>query len=123
MSDIFPRKNRRAAILQSCYIPWKGYFDIIAAVDVFVVYDDVQYSKNHWHNRNLIKTQHGLKWLTVPVSRGCDKSNLIDSMRISRPFAHKHWRSIAEAYARAPFLRSIRRSLSILSKWRETSKI
>ena len=42
---MFLRKNRRAAILQSCYIPWKGYFDIIAAVDVFVVYDDVQYSR------------------------------------------------------------------------------
>src|SRR5258707_15581263 len=69
MNEFSPRKDRRAAILQSCYIPWKGYFDIIAKVDVFVVYDDVKYSKNHWHNRNLIKTQHGLKWLTVPISR------------------------------------------------------
>jgi hypothetical protein len=103
MGDLSPRKDRRAAILQSCYIPWKGYFDIIATVDVFVVYDDVKYSKNHWHNRNLIKTQHGLKWLTVPVSHGGVDS--IDSTRIARPFAHKHWRSIAQSYARAPFFR------------------
>ncbi len=103
--DLPPRKDRRAAILQSCYIPWKGYFDIIAAVDVFVIYDDVKYSKNHWHNRNLIKTQHGLKWLTVPVSRDRGRIDSIDNMRIARPFAHKHWRSIAQAYAKAPFFR------------------
>ena len=61
---------KRVAILQSCYIPWKGYFDIIGSVDVFVIYDDVQYPlRTHWHNRNLIKTQHGSKWLTVPVSK------------------------------------------------------
>ena len=105
MNDLSPRKDRRAAILQSCYIPWKGYFDIIAMVDVFVVYDDVKYSKNHWHNRNLIKTQHGLKWLTVPVSRRHDGIDSIDNMRIARPFAHKHWRSIAQSYARAPFFK------------------
>lgn len=98
------QKDRRAAILQSCYIPWKGYFDIIAMVDVFVVYDDVKYSKNHWHNRNLIKTQHGLKWLTVPVSRSHNIDS-IDNMRIARPFAHKHWRSIAQSYAKAPFFK------------------
>jgi hypothetical protein len=106
MNGLSPRKDRRAAILQSCYIPWKGYFDIIAMVDVFVIYDDVKYSKNHWHNRNLIKTQHGLKWLTVPVSRHRDRIDSIDNMRISRPFAHKHWRSIAQAYARAPFFKN-----------------
>jgi hypothetical protein len=106
MNDIRPREDRRAAILQSCYIPWKGYFDIIAAVDVFVIYDDVKYSKNHWHNRNLIKTQHGLKWLTVPVSRDHDNNGSIDSMRITGPFADRHWRSIAQSYARAPFFRN-----------------
>src|SRR5476651_495258 len=101
MSELSPRKDRRAAILQSCYIPWKGYFDIIAMVDVFVVYDDVKYSKNHWHNRNLIKTQHGLKWLTVPVSPGHRKDQIdsIDSTRIAHPFVKKHWRSIAQSYA------------------------
>ena len=97
--------NRRAAILQSCYIPWKGYFDIIAMVDVFVIYDDVRYSKNHWHNRNLIKTQHGLKWLTVPVSPAQDGIHSIDSMRIARPFAPRHWRSIAQSYAKARFFK------------------
>ncbi len=94
--------GKRVAILQSAYIPWKGYFDIIGMVDEFVVYDDVQYSKNHWHNRNLIKTQHGLKWLTVPVSKAEGAHQTIDSVRLPRPFADKHWTSVREAYARAP---------------------
>ena len=52
---------KRVAILQSDYIPWKGYFDIIAAVDEFILLDDVQFTKNDWRNRNLIKTAHGQK--------------------------------------------------------------
>ena len=58
---------RRIAILQSNYIPWKGYFDMIAAVDEFVLYDDMQYTRRDWRNRNQIKTPQGLQWLTVPV--------------------------------------------------------
>lgn len=54
-------------ITQSNYIPWKGYFDSIAKADVFVVYDDMQYTRRDWRNRNLIKTNTGLNWLTIPV--------------------------------------------------------
>jgi len=92
----------KIAILQSCYVPWKGYFDIIGSVDAFIVYDDVQYSKNHWHNRNLIKTQHGPKWLTIPVSKPDSGFANIDDMRITQPFAARHIQSIRQAYARAP---------------------
>ena len=53
-------------ILQPNYIPWKGYFDMIRSVDEFILLDDVQYTHD-WRNRNLIKTRHGLKWLTIPV--------------------------------------------------------
>jgi len=97
-------ETRRIAILQSCYIPWKGYFDIIGSVDVFVVYDDVQYSKNHWHNRNLIKTPAGPIWLTIPVSRADGAFQPIEKVTISQPFAAKHWRTIKQNYARAPFM-------------------
>lgn len=92
----------RIAILQSCYIPWKGYFDIIGSVDTFVVYDDVQYEKGHWHNRNRIKTQHGAQWLTVPVSKAEGAFQTIEDTRLPLPFAEKHWRTISQAYARAP---------------------
>lgn len=59
----------RVGIIQSNYVPWRGYFDFIASVDVFVIYDDVQYSTGSWRNRNQLKTQGGLKWLTVPVKK------------------------------------------------------
>lgn len=57
----------RVAAIQSCYLPWRGYFDFIANVDLFVVYDDIPYSKGTWRNRNQVKTEQGLKWITVPV--------------------------------------------------------
>jgi hypothetical protein len=57
----------RAGAIQSCYIPWRGYFDFINSVDVFVLYDDVQYSTGGWQNRNRIKLRSGVRWLSVPV--------------------------------------------------------
>lgn len=56
-----------ALITQSNYIPWKGYFDSINMVDVMVIYDDMQYTKRDWRNRNIIKTSQGNKWLSIPV--------------------------------------------------------
>ncbi len=93
----------RVAILQSNYIPWKGYFDIIGSVDVFVVYDDVQYSKNHWHNRNKIKTPSGSQWVTIPVSKENGSFQNIDEIAIAKPFARKHHQTIEQNYRRAPF--------------------
>jgi hypothetical protein len=99
----YGKAMKKVAIVQSNYIPWKGYFDLIGLVDTFVVYDDVQYRKNHWHNRNLIKTHQGLNWLTIPVSKAEGAFQRIDSIRIARPFAEKHWKAISQAYSRAPF--------------------
>jgi hypothetical protein len=59
--------TRRIAIVQSNYLPWRGYFDLMASVDEFVLYDDVQYTRRDWRNRNQIKTPQGAQWVTVPV--------------------------------------------------------
>ena len=59
--------GKRVAIIQSSYIPWKGYFDIIRGVDEFVLLDDAQYTRRDWRNRNIIKTPGGPQWLTIPV--------------------------------------------------------
>lgn len=67
MCTLYMKASKRVAIIQSNYIPWKGYFNIIKDVDEFVLLDDVQYTRRDWRNRNLIKTQYGLKWLTIPV--------------------------------------------------------
>ena len=55
------------SIIQPNYIPWKGYFDLIAKSEKFVILDDVQYTNRDWRNRNQIKTPMGLSWLTIPV--------------------------------------------------------
>jgi hypothetical protein len=68
---------KKIAILQSNYIPWKGYFDIINSVDTFIIYDEVQYTKNDWRNRNQINSKNGLQWLTIPVRvESLDQKNL-----------------------------------------------
>ena len=60
---------KKVAVLQSNYIPWKGYFEIIKEVDEFIIYDDVQYTKNDWRNRNKILSREGLQWLTILVKQ------------------------------------------------------
>jgi hypothetical protein len=93
---------KRVAILQSSYIPWKGYFDLIAGVDEFIVYDDVQYTKNDWRNRNRIKTQTGTAWLTIPVLFKGRFGQRISAAEIGDPrWAARHWKSLQTCYARA----------------------
>jgi hypothetical protein len=91
------------AIVQSCYVPWRGFFDIIKKVDHFVIYDDVQFVKRHWHNRNRIKTAQGPVWLTVPVNTKGKYFQNIDETMVSEKWAEKHWRSISMTYRRAPY--------------------
>jgi hypothetical protein len=92
---------RRVAILQSNYIPWKGYFDIIHDVDLFIFHDDLQYTKGDWRNRNRIKTPSGPEWLTIPV--GTREDRLICEVEIrDRSWAASHWQRIVRSYRRAP---------------------
>ena len=95
----------RCAILQPSYLPWRGYFHQIEKADVFVFYDDVQYDKHGWRNRNRIKTANGSQWITVPVAA---RGNVVDALPISqvriadRKWPGKHLASIRQAYAKAP---------------------
>jgi hypothetical protein len=98
---------KRVAILQSSYIPWKGYFDIIHDVDEFIFLDDVQYTTRDWRNRNRIKTAGGAKWLTIPV--GASRHRRICDVSITdRGWAEAHWRQISLAYRRTPFFERYR---------------
>ena len=97
---------KKIAILQSNYIPWKGYFNLINKVDEFILYDEVQYTKRDWRNRNQIKTGNGLQWLSVPVEVKGKYNQRIDATKISdKSFALKHWNSIKHAYSKAPFFK------------------
>lgn len=97
----------KCVILQPSYIPWRGYFHQIAAADLFVFYDDVQYDKRGWRNRNRIKTPHGVRWLTIPVhSKGAQTLGTpINQIPIAwdSDWNQDHLRTLQSCYAKAPF--------------------
>ena len=94
---------KRVAIVQSNYIPWKGYFDLIASVDEFILYDAAQYTRRDWRNRNRIKTPRGVRWLTVPVqSKGQMWQSIRETLTDGENWAEIHWRAITSNYGRAP---------------------
>ncbi|MBI4690948.1 MAG: WbqC family protein [Nitrospirae bacterium] len=95
----------RIAILQPGYLPWLGFFEQMYRSDVFVIYDDVQYDKEGWRNRNRIKTADGVQWLTVPVYVKFEESPLITEIKIDNKanWRKKHFFSIRQNYSKAPF--------------------
>lgn len=96
---------RSLAILQSNYIPWKGYFDMINMVDEFILFDDAQYTKNDWRNRNKIYTSQGAQWLTIPARQASLEQKIIDTKITDRNWAKKHWRTIQQNYSRANYFK------------------
>ena len=98
--------TRKAAILQSNYIPWKGVFDMINQVDIFVFFEDVQFTRRDWRTRNSIKTPEGLQWLSVPVKKA-PRETLISEIEINNSdnWQHKHYESIVHNYSRAKFFK------------------
>jgi hypothetical protein len=95
---------KRVAILQSSYIPWKGYFDLINSVDEFVFYDDMQYTRRDWRNRNKIKTPQGSKWLTIPVEVKGKYFQRINETKIAEAdWPKRHWATIKQFYGRSRY--------------------
>ena len=94
--------KRSVAVIQSNYIPWKGYFDIIHDVDLFIFHDDLQYTKNDWRNRNRVYAPDGPKWLAIPV--GTDEKRLILDVRFeNNKWQKDHYNKICSYYKKAPF--------------------
>jgi hypothetical protein len=89
---------KRVAVIQSNYIPWKGYFDIINRVDEFIFYDCVQYTKNDWRNRNKIKSRSGATWLTIPVIVNSLSQTIRDTKVADPRWTQKHWRTLSQGY-------------------------
>ncbi|MDG0965436.1 MAG: WbqC family protein [Opitutales bacterium] len=100
--------SKKVAIVQSNYIPWKGYFDIIAYVDEFIIFDEVQFTKRDWRNRNKIKTPQDLLWLTVPV---LTKSNFLQKISQTKingdAWKKKHWNALRVNYHKSKFFDEI----------------
>ncbi len=93
--------EKKTAILQPNYVPWKGYFDMIRHVDEFIFLDDVPYTKNDWRNRNQVKTQTGLQWLTIPVVAGASGKLIRDTQIAGTQWARQHWMTLVHNYSKA----------------------
>jgi len=99
-------RPKRVAIVQSNYIPWKGYFDLIHSVDEFILLDDVQYTRRDWRNRNRVKTRSGPQWLTIPVATKGRYLEPIRAIEVSdRGWARDHWAQLKSHYSAAPHFR------------------
>jgi hypothetical protein len=109
----------RICIIQSCYIPWKGFFDLMGRCDEYVLFDSAQYVKRHWHNRNRIKTADGVQWLTIPVIAKGKFEQPINEVEIEKSWADKHWRSLELAYRKAPFFEAF---APIVKGWYEQAE-
>ena len=112
-------------VLQSNYLPWKGYFDLIRRSDLFVFYDDVQFTKNDWRNRNQIKTRNGLLWLSIPCGTDLNR-RICDVALADHAWQEKHWRSIRQEYLKAPHFEWCRRFLEPVyldARWTNLSEL
>ena len=125
MSAEWPRPI--LAALQPSYLPWLGAFEQLARSDIFVVYDDVQYDRDGWRNRNRIKTAQGVQWLTVPVlTKGLFGQKIRDVLIDNRkPWPRKHLETLRQGYAKAPFLDPVMAELhSVLGQeWQSLSDL
>src|SRR5689334_11819479 len=113
---------KKVAVVQSNYIPWKGYFDLINSVDEFILFDDVQYTRRDWRNRNLIKTPRGLEWLTIPVAvQGRYHQKICDTQVSGAGWGSEHWASLQHNYAKAPHFERYRGVFEPLYQRRDSS--
>lgn len=98
--------HKKVAIVQSNYIPWKGYFDLINRADEFILLDDLQYTRGDWRNRNIIKSHGGLLWLTIPVlAKGKFGQAIKETVVSGSGWRRRHWRTITQSYSRTKWFR------------------
>lgn len=95
-------------IIQSNYIPWKGYFDAINKADIVIIYDEMQFTKNDWRNRNLIKTRNGAEWISIPVKQsGKFGQKINETEALNQLWKKKHWKTIKQNYSKAKFFEEV----------------
>lgn len=122
--NVITPKEKTIAIMQSNYIPWKGYFDMIHHVDEFVLFDDVQFTRRDWRNRNRIKTKGSLLWLTIPVAtRGKFKQNIEDIVIDGEKWRLNHWETIKRNYSKTKHFNTYKDKFEILYMGLKESKL
>ena len=117
--------SKKVVVLQSNYLPWKGYFDLISKADLFIFYDDVQFTKNDWRNRNKIKTPRGAEWISIPC--GTDLKQLINEVTITKhDWQHDHWNRISMNYSKAAYFnlyKAFFEDFYLNAKWTNLSQL
>lgn len=104
--------SKTVAIVQSNYVPWKGYFDLMRSADEFILYDDMQYTRRDWRNRNRFKSPAGVRWLTIPVQvKGRYLQRIDETVVSDRDWASKHWSTLSTWYRQAPCFAPYRQAL------------
>jgi hypothetical protein len=99
---------KKIAIVQSNYIPWRGYFGLIASVDEFILYDEMQYTRRDWRNRNKIKTSQGSCWLTIPVDvKGKFHQKICETRVADQGWRKQHWQTITQNYRKSEFFSEV----------------
>lgn len=110
------RERKVIGIIQSNYLPWRGYFDFISQCDVFIFLDDIQYTTRDWRNRNQIYHDGKLHWIAVPVEFTRNNPTTIEKTKIKSHLSwqqdHLHWFGVG--YRKSPYFQEI---YSCLEKW------
>ncbi|MEK9627411.1 MAG: WbqC family protein [Nitrospinota bacterium] len=101
-------ESMRVAILQPSYLPWLGFFEQMHRSDKFVLYDDVQFTRRDWRNRNRVRVREGSVWLTVPIiQKNKFEQSLLDTqIDNSTSWNRKHLETIRCHYSKAPYFDS-----------------
>src|SRR4029077_21196481 len=109
---------KKIVISQSYYIPWKGYIDAMNMADEFIIYDEVQYTKRDWRNRNKIKTPNGALWLTVPAEVKGKYFQKIKETQVltSENWRDTHWKTIQMNYSKSPHFKTYKDAFEPLYK-------
>lgn len=116
----------RVAVIQSSYLPWRGYFDLIGRVDKFIFYDIVKYTKNDFRNRNKIRTVNGTSWLTIPIEGAAVKQRIDEVTFKDSRWQQKHYKSLSLGYAKAPcfsYLKNFLTATYLDRKWTGLSEV
>lgn len=111
------QRSKKVAVIQSNYVPWVGYFAVMAAVDLFVVYECVQYTKNDWRNRNQIVSPDGRRtWLSIPVRHYSATQPFIETTILRHDWAMSHFKTLQHYFARTQGWAKWRTDLELLYK-------
>lgn len=107
--------GKKIAIMQPYFFPYIGYFQLINSVDEFIIYDNIEYTKKGWINRNRILCDGRDKLITLPVKKGSDYLNVVDRELSESWEKDKNsiFKVINSSYNKSPYFNSVFELISL----------